>query len=175
MVSSARDNGGRPMNETIQPINWATIPQVSVWVDEPDALEELGRRVRCGKISRSDEPLIEQYIREGGFTLEGAISSADIDEVNAYFEYLWTTDKPEDIVFLGFTLKEIDGGRAVAHSELVHLSREERLRLSKLSPWRIHGLGTSHPAAKRIFWNERMMELSAIIFDKPAVNNSTIN
>jgi phytanoyl-CoA hydroxylase len=151
------------------------VPKEDAWFDAPNALETIKQNSLSGLWSKQDADLAEHWVKEGWLIIENVIPASDIDAMNAFYDQLWTAKKALPIVLEGFTLEPERGPRDVEHRELLPYSPEERIRMSKVSSWRIHGLSAHVQAADRIFRNERLKSVCSLIFGKPAIPQYTIN
>lgn len=62
-----------------------------LWTDRSDALDELERRVRSGRISSEDQPLYRHFIERGFVILQRAVPDDVISRLLADLEHAWRT------------------------------------------------------------------------------------
>ncbi|MSR00467.1 MAG: hypothetical protein EXR88_03570 [Gammaproteobacteria bacterium] len=157
-------------------VDWSAFKKHSAWFDLDSAYDEIDRRILSNEISFEQSEFLKEWVDNGGVHIKGAIDENDIDEVNTFVDNLLTTNTPnENVTFLGYTLDKAKGGDSVAHKDLISLSLEGRMKNSKISPWRIHELWAESNGAKNIYQNEKLKEITTLIFGKKSYPRSTIN
>ena len=103
-----------------------------LWLDRPDAVEEIKRRLQAGRLTEQQATGLEQYAVDGYLTIDLDLEDAVFDDIEQCVERMWK-DKPNDIVYA------YDGAlRRMSEAD------EERERRP---PYRIMGLESQSAAA----------------------------
>lgn len=144
---------------------WSAMDNALPWTDRPDALDELGRRVRSGAIAQADAAHVEQWIREGWVVLDDIAPPADVEQVNAALDHLWQTRRPHlRLKMLGVRQSAAEAPRDIAHPRLVMLDAATRRQMQMNSSWRIHRVERYCDAARRLYELARLQRLASTLF-----------
>lgn len=145
--------------------SWTRAANVRPWFDADD-----GERAAGG------DELLRKWARDGYVVVDDCIAPADIDEMLAPLDQLWTTDTAiPHLELLG--LRESPGGELfnLPHPAVVAMDPERRGRIRAASDWRIHGFHYVNAAARRIFWNRTLRDVASRIFRRRARPIAAIN
>lgn len=147
------------------------------WTDRPDAMEEIARREKAGKLSAEDAALARKWVKDGYVVLEGVAESDTVDGINREMDALWTDDTPVNGLKLNDVfLKEGENPTlAIEHSEIVKLPAAERLAIKNRGKWRTHGFHFHSKPAERLFRNERMKHVVSMLLGVPTDPTFSIN
>jgi hypothetical protein len=125
-----------------------------LWLDQPDAHEQIDARVRDGKLSEDDAARLRQFTDEG-FT---QITLSDAKGLDARFdadvEQLWK-DRPADLA-----MAPKAGGRI----SIADASEEDRH-----IGYRITDPHSHSPTARDLYLNAEIFRMVELILDRPAV------
>jgi hypothetical protein len=160
--------GGRP--------SWERRPNALPWFDLPDAEATLARAASAGTVRPDDVPLLERWIRDGYFVVDGAVDPADVDAMVASLDGLWDAALPIAHLEL-LDLRELPDAppRRMSHADLLRLDTAARARIRAHSDWRIHGFHYVNAAARRLFDSPRLRRLADAILGRRARPIAAIN
>lgn len=129
-----------------------------LWLDRPDAVDEIKRRQHAGVLTEQQAAGLEQYAVDGYLTIDLNLDDGVFDEIGQCVERLWR-EKPDDIVYA------YDG--ALRRMSEADEARERR------PPYRIMGMESHSSAAMSLYLNETIFEYLRLIFeDRPVATQS---
>lgn len=161
---------------TFEPPNWTIDPTERPWYDKPNALELLEDRRRNQNISDEDYALLHSWATDGYCVVSGVIPEQVIDSMMVDFDNLWTADRPFDgLTFFDVPLGPNRGRINVSHEELLKVDLPQRLAARDIPNWRINHFDAYSDAAKAIFDNQELIRLTALIFDRESLPDSTLS
>lgn len=136
-----------------------------LWIDAPDALEELERRVASGRIRSEDAPGIEKFIRDGYCVVDLDLPDSVFEEIERDVDGFWA-EPPPNLAYGGTVLGQT-GVFAFADAR----------------PWahrrarRQHRFCCAHShsqAMQRLYLNEDLHRYVSTIFGEPCIATQTL-
>lgn len=148
---------------------WRRRPNVLPWFDRSDAA---ARAARAG----ADAELLGRWVRDGYVVVDGLVSERDLDEMIGVLDGLWDAREPiADLELLGLRDAPDAPQRTLRHAELLALPPDARRRIRAASDWRIHGFHYVNAAARRLYWDRRLVAVASRIFGRRARPIAAIN
>ena len=129
-----------------------------LWLDQPDALERIGRRVASGELTAEEGRNLEQLVRDGYLVFRPAIPEATLEEVLADVERIWKEQPP----FLAWAYHS----RLTRFAGRDHDKRKPSCRLAD-----IHDFS---PAAMALYLQAEIHRYISLIFESPAVATQSL-
>jgi ectoine hydroxylase-related dioxygenase (phytanoyl-CoA dioxygenase family) len=140
------------------------------WFDEPDALERIARR----GLPAQDEALLRKWVTDGYFVVDQIVPAEDIEAFLAEVKDIWERDTPIENCVINRVTMDGTFHPSVPHATLAALPREKRMQVRRDSNYTLGDIHTSSKAVARMFHNPRVVALSSLIFDGPAVPTYTL-
>lgn len=126
-----------------------------LWLDQPDADDEIERRRRAGRLDDADAERMRQFADEG-YTSIALSDGAGLDaKFDAEIEQLWI-DRPEDVA-LGLAI----GGR---------ISMASATEDDRTVGYRIADPHSRCPTARHLYLHPEIFRVVELILDQPAVS-----
>lgn len=146
------------------------------WYDQPNALEILERRRAEEDLSDEDYKLLHRWATDGYCIVSGVLPDAKIDSMMNDFEDLWTASRPFDgLQFFDLRLGPNGSLVTLSHAELLKVDPAKRLETRDKSNWRINHFDAYSDGARGIFYNPELIRLTALIFGRRSVPDSTLS
>ncbi len=133
-----------------------------LWIDAPDALALLERKLSSGEIGRADADLIEHFIRFGYMIFDLGDVSAAAENIWSSIDLFWQAP-PSDLVVAGPT----NGGRPLPfYMQTSELKRGPGVRVLDAH---------SHiPGAYALYMNAVLHRMCGLLMGKPAVATQSL-
>ena len=172
LFSSRMPSAGAPKRGK----TWRADPAELPWYDKPNAFEILEERRADERLSDEEYTMLHQWATEGYCIVSGMIPDRQIDSMMRDFEDLWTADRPFDgLQFYDLRLGPNGSLVTLSHAELLAVDLEKRLEARGISNWRINHFDAYSDAAREIFFNQELIRLTSLIFNRRSVPDSTLN
>ncbi|MCC7392611.1 phytanoyl-CoA dioxygenase family protein [Candidatus Sumerlaeota bacterium] len=156
---------------------WSNDPKLLPWTDQPDAEQEVERRLAAGKLTPRDAELARKWIKDGYIVLQQHFVGSDVDKLNGEIDALWTAEKPHDGLNFHDVIQE-DGAPAtltISHRDLLAIPAEEREKARLRGKWRIHGFHFHSKTSMNIFKDESMRKTVSMLLGTETQPQYTIN
>ncbi|MEL6688448.1 MAG: phytanoyl-CoA dioxygenase family protein [Pseudomonadota bacterium] len=152
-----------------EPRDWPQDQSALPWFDRDDAPDTIKTMAREGRITAEQKGLLEKWVEDGYFVIEGLI---DKDRVQAFRDEIENIGSRQD-PYAGLNFSDVKIGDEVhvhvPHEDLLALSLEEREKAKAVSNWRIGALHLFSEAANRVFLDDETRQLCELIFAKPSI------
>jgi hypothetical protein len=129
-----------------------------LWLDRPDAPEEIARRRAAGRISEEEAAHLEHFWRHGYFTFELDLDAGLCDAIDADVERLWREQPP----WMAFAY----------HSLLTRFSGDDREKRKPSS--RIADLHEYSTPALELYLHPRLHRYVELVLERPALATQSL-
>ncbi len=130
-----------------------------LWLDKPDAVDAIGRRIASGRISEEQGVNLRQYAEDGYLSFDLNLDESVYSDLEASVNRMWQ-EKPSDIVYA------FDGPLRRMH--------EAEEATERRPPYRIMGLETHCEAAMSLYLNRTIFDYLRLIFEERPVATQSI-
>ncbi len=131
----------------------------NLWLDRPDASQEIDRRIASGLLTEEQGANLGQYAVDGYMTFELGLPASVYDDIEATVDRLWQ-EKRDDIVY--------------AYDGPLRRMSEANEAVERRPPYRIMGLETHCQGAMDLYLNATIVGYLRLIFEERPIATQSI-